>query len=79
MSLLLAIQLYVAQILSTNPSHLENAANDAYVGSRVRSHFSRSHFVSCLLTAKLAEQHQPAAGHRVCQRLQATCSSLLHH
>ena len=35
-SLLLTIQLYVAHILSTNPSHLENAASDAYVGSRVR-------------------------------------------
>jgi hypothetical protein len=35
MSMLLAIQLYVAQILSSDPSHLENAASDAYVGSHV--------------------------------------------
>lgn len=33
-SLLLTVQLYVAHILSTDPSHLENAASDAYVGSR---------------------------------------------
>jgi hypothetical protein len=35
-SMLLAVQLYVAQTLSTDPSHLENAASNAYVGSRVR-------------------------------------------
>jgi len=35
LSLLLAVQIYVAFILSSDPSHLENAASDAYVGSRV--------------------------------------------
>ena len=35
MSMLLAIQLYVARTLSSDPSHLENAASDAYVGSHV--------------------------------------------
>jgi len=34
MSLLLAVQLYVAHTLSSDPSHLENPASDAYVGSR---------------------------------------------
>ncbi len=42
-SLLLAVQLYVAQILSTDPSHLENAASDAYVGSRVRRALQHLH------------------------------------
>jgi hypothetical protein len=35
MSMLLALQLYVAHMLSSDPSHLENAASDAYVGSHV--------------------------------------------
>ena len=35
MSMLLAIQLYVAHTLSSDPSHLESAASDAYVGSHV--------------------------------------------
>lgn len=35
MSMLLALQLYVAHMLSLDPSHLENAASDAYVGSHV--------------------------------------------
>jgi hypothetical protein len=41
MSMLLAIQLYVAHMLSSDPSHLENAASDAYVGSHV------CHFLKC--------------------------------
>jgi hypothetical protein len=36
MSMLLSLQLYVAYILSTDPSHLENAASTYYTSSRVR-------------------------------------------
>ena len=43
MSLLLAVQLYVAHTLSSDPSHLENPASDAYVGSRVRCALMRQH------------------------------------
>ncbi len=78
MSLLLAIQIYVAQVLSSNPSHLENAANDAYVGSRV-SCAAPPPLFAWVLTVRRAEQRQPAARHRICERAQAACGPLPHH
>ena len=83
LSLLLAVQLYVAYILSNDPSHLENPASEAYVGSRVRcpptplcSTHPRAHAAH---DTTHAEQRQSPAGHCLHERVQTACAALLYY